>query len=343
MKKYLAALLALVMVFTMAACGGGNAANNKETAVETEAGADADSNDDAKTFKIGVMPKLMGIPYFEQTGDGAVQAGKDLGVEVIYNGPTKADAAEQVKMLEDWINSGVDAIAVAPNDSAAMEPVLQKAKDAGIIVIDWDTPTESDLVSASVRQIDNQTLGEHLFDNLVKVMGKEEGNYAIVTGGLSAANLNTWIDFGTSYAAEKYPGLNLVTEKIPSDEIQQEAYTKTLDLVKAYPELDGIVGYSTVAPLGVAQAIREVGKQDEIAVVGTATKEDSQDFLSDGSLDIATLWDPSRLGYLTVGVAKALLEGKTLEDGMEIEGFGTIELQENNIIIMGPPDDYVAE
>ena len=43
------------------------------------------------------------------------------------------------------------------------------------------------------------------------------------------------------------------------------------------------------------------------------------------------------------GVAKALLEGKTLEDGMEIEGFGTIELQENNIIIMGPPDDYVAE
>lgn len=347
MKKIVALLLTLVMVFMIAACGG-QANNNSEKktgeAAATDAGGAVDKNaSEGKKFKIGIMPKLMGIPYFEQTGKGAIQAGEDLGVEVIYNGPTKADAAEQVKMLEDWINSGVDAIAVAPNDSAAMEPVLQKAKDAGILVLDWDTPTESDLVDASVRQIDNKTLGEHLFDNLVKVMGKEEGNYAIVTGGLSAANLNAWIDFGMDYAAQKYPGLKLVTDKIPSDEIQQQAYTKTLDLLKAYPDLNGIVAYSTVAPLGVAQAVREQGKQDEVAVVGTATKEDSQEFLSDGALDIATLWDPARLGYLTVGVAKAMLEGKTLEDGMDIEGFGKIELQGKNIIIMGPPDDYVAQ
>lgn len=74
------------------------------------------------------MPKLVGIPYFTQTGDGATKAGKDLGVNVIYTGPTKADAAEQVKMLEDLITRKVDAICIAPNDASAVIPVLQKAK-----------------------------------------------------------------------------------------------------------------------------------------------------------------------------------------------------------------------
>lgn len=329
-NKVLALLMCLVLVLSVTACS-----KTEEKAPEKEGGKTNEK------FKIAIMPKLVGIPYFTQTGEGAEKAGEELGVEVIYTGPTKADAAEQVKMIEDLINRGVDAIAVAPNDPAAVLPVLQKAKDAGIIVLDWDTPTDSDIVDASVHQIDDKVLGEHLFDKLVENMGTEEGDYAIVTGGLSAANLNTWIDYGLDYAKDKYPKLNLVTDKIPSDEKQQEAYTKTLDLIKAYPEIKGILGYSTVAPLGVAQAIREKGLQDKISVVGTAVKEDSQEFLEDGALDTGVLWDPSKLGYLTVGVAKALLEGKSLEDGMDIEGFGKIELKEDGrTIIMGPPSDY---
>lgn len=342
-KRVTALLLALLMVvLSVAGCSSGDqkpAEPDKETSEKPEEG-DKEPAKDGK-YTIAIMPKLIGIPYFTQTGEGAEKAGEDLGVEVIYTGPTKADAAEQVKMLEDLINRGVDAIAVAPNDPAALLPVLQKAKDAGIVVLDWDTPTGSDLVDASVHQIDDKVLGEHLYDKLVEKMGKEEGDYAIVTGGLSASNLNSWIDYGLEYAKEKYPNLNLVTDKIPTDEKQQEAYAKTLDLVKAYPEVEGIIGYSTVAPLGVAQAIREKGLQDKIAVVGTAVKEDSQEFLEDGSLDSASLWDPSKLGYLTVGVAKELLDGKKLENGMEIEGFGKIEVKEDGkTIIMGPPDDY---
>lgn len=341
-KRLIALLLGVVMLLSFVGCSQpaketpAPAGETKETPAD---GAGTTGGD--KKFTIAIIPKLVGIPYFTQTGEGAEKAAKDMGVEVIYTGPTKADAAEQVKMIEDLINKGVNAIAVAPNDPAAVIPVLQKAKDAGIVVLDWDTPTGSDLVDGSVHQIDDKVLGEHLFDKLVEKMGTDTAEYAIVTGGLSAANLNTWIDAGMDYAKTKYPNLKLVAEKIPTDEKQQEAYTKTLDLVKAYPEVKGILGYSTVAPLGVAQAIREKGLQDTIAVVGTAVKEDSQDFLSDGALDTGVLWDPAKLGYLTVGVAKSLLEGKKLENGMEIDGFGKIEVREDGkTIIMGPPDDY---
>lgn len=337
-EKLLALLLAMILVIgSVAACA--DDAKKGNTKKEDTSKTDGKTSD--KKFKIAIMPKLIGIPYFTLTGQGAEQAGKDLGVEVIYTGPTKADAAEQVKMIEDLINQGVNAIAIAPNDPAAVLPVLKRAKDAGILVLDWDTPTQSDVIDASVHQIDDKVLGQHLFDKLVEKMGTDSAKYAIVTGGLSAANLNSWINFGMEYAKTKYPNLKLVTEKIPTDEKQQEAYTKTLDLVKAYPEIKGILGYSTVAPLGVAQAIREKGLQDKIQVVGTAVKEDSQEFLKDGALDTGVLWDPSKLGYLTVGVAKALLEGKKLENGMEIEKFGKIEVKEDGkTIIMGPPDDY---
>ena len=331
-KNFLKILLLLIFALVLS-CG-----EKKETGT-TSGGTEKTT--EGKKFKIAVMPKLVSIPYFEQTGEGAKKAGEELGIEVIYVGPNKADAAEQVKMLEDLINQGVDAIAVAPNDPAAVVPVLQQAKAAGILVLDWDTPTDINVVDASIHQIDDKVLGEHLFNKLVEKMGTDTGEYAIVTGGLSAANLNTWIDYGLSYAKEKYPNLKLVTDKIPSDEKQQEAYTKTLDLLKAYPNIKGIIGYSTVAPLGVAQAIREKELQDKIVVVGTAVKEDSQEYLKDGALDGGYLWDTRKLGYLTVAVAKAMLEGQKLSNGMEVQGFGKIEVKDDGkTVIMGPPDNY---
>lgn len=292
---------------------------------------------------IVVMPKLVGIPYFNASEVGALQAGKDLGINVIYTGPTTADAAEQVRMLEDLISKGVDAICVAPNDAAALTPVLMKAKKAGIAVLDWDTPADASVVDLSIHQIDDKEYGQHVWDLLVQEMG-DKGDYAIITGGLSASNLNTWIDAGLSYAKKQYPGLNLVTDKVPTDEKQQVAYQKTLDLIKAYPKLKGIVGISTPAPLGAAQAVQEKGMKDSIAVVGTSLPTDSGPYLADGSLRVGTLWDPSKLGYLTVVLAYNLLNGEKPTDGQDIANVGKITVwADGRTVIMGPPADFTKE
>ncbi|MDR2519241.1 MAG: autoinducer 2 ABC transporter substrate-binding protein [Spirochaetaceae bacterium] len=294
----------------------------------------------AKVPTVVVMPKLVGIPYFNASQAGAEQAGKDLGINVIYTGPTTADAAEQVKMLEDLIVKGVDAICVAPNDAAALTPVLQRAKKAGIKILDWDTSADQSVVDLSVHQIDDKQYGEHIWDLLVQQMG-DTGDYAILTGGLSASNLNTWIDHGLAYAKGKYPALNLVTEKIPTDEKQQAAYQKTLELITAYPDLKGIIGVSTPTPIGAAQAVQEKGLKDTIAVVGTALPTDSGPYLEDGSLRVATLWDPAKLGYLTVVLANNLLKGQTPADGQDVPNVGKITVN-GKIIIMGPPTDFTS-
>jgi simple sugar transport system substrate-binding protein/rhamnose transport system substrate-binding protein len=287
---------------------------------------------------IVVMPKLVGIPYFNASETGAIQAGKDLGINVIYTGPTTADAAEQVRMLEDYISRGVDAICVAPNDAAALTPVLRRAKAAGIKILDWDTSADQSVVDLSVHQIDDKQYGEHYYDLLVQAMG-DSGDYAILTGGLSAANLNGWIDTGLAYAKTKYPNLHLVTDRVPTDEKQQVAYQKTLDLITAYPNLKGVLGYSTPTPIGAAQAVQEKGLKDKIAVVGSGMPTDSGPYLEDGSLRISTLWDPGKLGYLTVVLANNLIKGQTPTNGQDIPNVGKISV-DGKIVIMGPPTDF---
>ncbi|PRR70435.1 Autoinducer 2-binding protein LsrB [Moorella humiferrea] len=341
MKKLLLFLLsAILMVSLLAGCGSGNSNNQSQQ----QQGSQQTASNKDKKYKIVVMPKLVGIPYFNASEQGAKKAGQDLGVEVIYTGPTKADSAEQVKMIEDLITQGVDAIAVAPNDPAALTPVLKKAKDKGILVVDWDTPADKSVVDLSIHQIDDKEYGEHIWDLLVQSMGTDNAEYAIITGGLSAANLNSWINYGLEYAKNKYPNLKLVTDKIPSDEKQQVAYQKALELIKAYPNLKGIIGISTPAPIGAAQAVQEKGLQDKVSVVGTALPNDSKAYLKDGSLDVATLWEPAKLGYLTVALIKDMLDGKQPTEGQEVPNVGKIQVKsDGKTVIMGPPTDFTKD
>jgi ABC-type sugar transport system substrate-binding protein len=298
----------------------------------------------AKEYTVLVMPKLIGIPYFNASEKGAREAGKDLGVNVIYAGPTQADAASQVKMIEDYISKGVDAICVAPNDPAALTPVLKKARQKGIIILDWDTPADKSVVDISIHQIDDKVYGEHIWDLFVKKLGKSKGNYAILTGGLEAENLNTWINYGIAHAKKKYPQLRLVTERIPTNENQQEAYMKTLNLLKAYPKLDGIVALSSPAPIGAAQAVREKGLKNKVTVVGIAIPSQARPYLKSGDLKAATLWDPSVLGYFAVYMATQKITGKKIYDGMVIPKIGKIEVKpDGKTVVMGPPTDFLAE
>jgi len=298
----------------------------------------------AKKYRILIMPKLMGIPYFNASEKGALQAGVDLGAEVIYAGPTQIDAAVQVKMIEDYISRGVDAICIAPNDPAAVTPVLKKARQKGIVVLDWDTPADKAVVDLSIHQIDDKVYGEHIWDLFVDKLGRKTGNYAVLTGGLEAENLNTWIDYGLAHAKQVYPGLKLVAERIPTNENQQEAYVKTLNLLKAYPNLDGIIALSSPAPIGAAQAVREKGLKDRVTVVGITVPSEARTYLKSGDLKAATLWDPSVLGYFAIWAAYQKLVGAPISDGMFVPKVGKIEVKpDGKTLVMGPPTDFTVD
>ncbi len=298
---------------------------------------------DSEEYTIVVMPKQIGITYFESARAGVEKAGEELGVNAVFTGPTVADAAEQVKMIQDLISQGIDAIAVSANDADALTPVLTQAREAGIVILDWDTPADQSVVDLSVQTVEFKRFGEANLDELVKQMGTDEGEYAILTSTLTAGTCNEWIQAVLDYAAEKYPNLTLVTDPVCTNESVDEAYSKTLDLLTTYPDLKGIIGFSSPAPIGAGQAVSEMGLQGKVAVVGTCMPNDANSLMKEGAISAGLLWDPAALGYLSVGLAKYVLDGNEIVDGdVEIEGYGTATISGKQVF-MGDPLIFTAD
>ncbi len=76
---------------------------------------------------IAVMPKAKGDPYFVSCRVGAEEAAKELGVDLIWDGPTGLDAAKQNEVIESWITRRVDAIAVSVENAAGISTVLAQS------------------------------------------------------------------------------------------------------------------------------------------------------------------------------------------------------------------------
>lgn len=275
-------------------------------------------------YEIAVVVKITGIPWFNVVETGVQRAATELGVNAYQTGPAQADPAQQVKIVEDLVAKGVDAIAVVPNDAKALEPVFQKAKEAGIIIITHESPDQVG-TDYDFELIDNVKFGQQAWEQLVSHMG-DSGEYAVFVGGLTVPLHNFWADTGIAYAKEKYPNLTLVTERIPCGEDQELARQKTLELITAYPNLRGIVGFGSLGPIGAAQALKEKGLEDQIAVVGTVIPSQAAPYLADGSLKQGILWNPADAGYGMVWLAKYMLDGNTVESGVEIPGIGAVTL-----------------
>jgi simple sugar transport system substrate-binding protein len=276
-------------------------------------------------YEIAVVVKITGIPWFNVVETGVDRAAEELGVNAYQTGPAQADPAAQVKIVEDLISKGVDAIAVVPNDAQALEPVFQKAKEAGIVVITHESPDQVG-TDYDFELIDNVKFGQEAFEQLVRHMG-DSGEYAIFVGGLTVPLHNFWADVGIEYVQEKYPNLTLVTERIPCGEDQELARQKTLELILAYPNLKGIVGFGSLGPIGAAQALKEKGLTDQIAVVGTVIPSQAAPYLAEGSMKEGILWNPADAGFGMVWLAKYMLDGNQIQSGVEIPGLGPITVE----------------
>lgn len=298
----------------------------------------------AKTGKkvVAMVPKVIGSPYFDTCAEGAKKVAVEFGFEFLYTGPTSADAAQQVNIIQDLINKKVDVLIVAANDAQSVAPALKKAKAAGIKVMTYDADSTPDARDLFINQTTPEILGRHIMDNVAKEIGGS-GEYAILTASLTASNQNVWIKWMKEQQAAKYPNITLVTIA-PSEEDQQKAFAQTQNLVKAYPDLKGIAALSTVAEPGAAQAIEQLNVIGKIKLVGLATPNGMRQYLKSGAAQSATLWDVGKLGYLSMYMAKQLLDGKAPTDGMEVPTVGKVAYKaDNKEIIMGEPLDFTKE
>ena len=348
MKKILSLILSTAMVASLAACssssstasGGTAAANAAASGVTSESASTGGTASTAakKNWKIAVVVKDSTNAWFVRMEEGVKKFASDTGLNAFQKGPAKTDAAMQVQVIQDLISQNLDALCVDPVDPAAVEPVLKKAQDKGILVICHEGSSVKNC-KYDMEAFNNADYGAFIMDNLAKSMG-EKGLYTTMVADVTNASHNEWADAGVKQQQAKYPNMTLLSseKRVESHDNSETAYEKAKELFKKYPDLQGIMGTSSKDAPGVARAIEELGLKGKAFVSGTGMPNECRQYIKDGTLSYITLWDPAGSGYAMCDLAEKILDGESVKDGMDlgIDGYKSMKfLSGSNKVIVG--------
>ncbi|HEX8521030.1 MAG TPA: substrate-binding domain-containing protein [Tepidisphaeraceae bacterium] len=321
----------LTLCLMLSACDSGSSTSSSKSNATTQSSSGASGD---KKLTVALLPKKKGVPYFTTCAQGAEEAAKELGINLIYDGPTDGAAEKQANMIEKWTLQGVDVIAVSPNDPNVLAPAMKKARDKGLHVITWDADGMPGTREFFVNQATAQDIGYAMVDTMAKDLGGDPaGDVAIITASLTAANQNAWMEH-MKERLKKYPKLNLVTVK-PSEEDQKLAFQVAQDLMKAYPNLKGIFAISSNAFPGAAEAIKQAGRSGQVLVTGLSTPNDMKAYVKDGTVKSVILWNTIDLGYLTLQSANSLAKGtlKTGASSVNAGRLGEHKIDGDNVLL----------
>lgn len=284
-------------------------------------------------LQVGVVVKIGGIPWFNAMEVGIKKASETLGVNGWMIGPTKADAAQQVRAVEDLIAQKVDVIAVVPNDAAALEPVFKRAQEAGIKVLTHESPDQK-FNDWNIELTTAEGFGERHMESLAKSLNGE-GKYILYVGSLTVPLHNKWADAAVALQQAKFPNMQLVADRFGVAESADDSFNTAIDMMKANPDLKGVLAFGSQGPIGAARAVEDRGKIGEVIVVGPFSPGQGAKYIKSGAIKEGFIWNPMLAGEVIVRIAKDVAEGKEPTDGMEVEGIGKVSVNKETRNILG--------
>ena len=284
---------------------------------------------------VAMMPKSKGNAYFKACKRGADEAAKELGINLIWDGPTDPDPAGQNAIVDGWITRGVDVIAVAVENREGMSSVLKKARSKGIKVVTWDADTTPDAREFFVNQATPEGIAKTLVDHAARILGGK-GEYAIITASLTAGNMVEWQKAIDRYNKEKFPDLKMVALR-PCDDKQKQAFDEANNILNAHKTCKLLMAICSPAVPGAAEAVEQAGRTD-VKVIGLGLPNDNKVFVKKGITEAVVLWKTADLGYLAVQAAVAVHKG-SLKAGDKTFSGGRLqnaEIQGSDIILGAP-------
>ena len=285
----------------------------------------------AQEKSIATVVKIAGIQWFNRMEEGVEKYAEDTGTNAFQVGPAQADPQQQASLIEDMIAQKVNALAVVPMSPEALEPVLKRAMDQGIVVITHEAASQQN-VNYDIEAFRNEDFGANLMEQLATCMGGE-GEYAVFVGSLTSQTHNQWVDGAIAHQEANYPDMKLVGDRNETFDDSQNAYQKAQEVLRAFPNVKGMQGSASTDVAGIGLAIEERGMEDATCVFGTSLPSIAGQYLETGAVDGIGFWDPSLAGYAMNEVATMVMDGKEVTDGMDLglEGYEKISLEDKVI------------
>lgn len=259
---------------------------------------------------IPVISKGFQHQFWQAVKQGAEQAAKDLNVDITFEGPeSEAMVDKQVEMFQTALDKKPAAICLAAVDSKAFQPLLEKAKAAGIPVIGFDSGVDSD-IPVTTAATDNIAAAALAADKMVELIGGS-GEVAVIAHDQTS---RTGIDRVAGFVDQvknKYPDVTVVDVQYGGgDQLKSTDLAKAI--IQAHPNLKGFFGANEGSIIGVLNAVKELGMEGKITVIGYDSGQQQMDAIRAGTEAGAITQNPVGIGYKCVEAALKAYKGETL-------------------------------
>lgn len=309
-KKLLSVLLTVAMVAAMlVGCG------SKEEA-PADAPADAPAEEaEGEEAEEGYTIALLTYSLAEEFGVDVVKGAQEVcdkyGITLVAPDPA-GDVQKCISIMEDMITQQVDAIAIAPVDADALIPYIDKAREQGILIVNWDIETTAE-VEAKVLT-DNFEGGALGADYLVEKMGTE-GKVLVVADLETVTTCHERTQGFVERMAEIAPNVEIIADQISSG--TRDTHRATVEnMLQAHPDITGIFAPDGDRTLGAYVACEANNRQDVLIAGYDGTPEQKAIMQEDGpecNMICSTDLHPDNLGRTSIEIAYKLLQGEEVE------------------------------
>ena len=277
----------------------------------TSGSSSTKSSKDDKEITIGFSFGMNLVKHWETEVKGAEMAAKDNGAKLVWK---SADLNEQTQVadVENMVQTGVDALIVAPANSQGIVPTVNEVKDKGIPVLSVDIGVNGTDVKSHIAS-DNVKIGQMAADHLAELIG-EKGEIAIITWTTASATQDR--EKGFLEQLKKYPNIKVVASQ-NSDGDRNKALAITENIIQKHPKLDGIFGVNASAALGAYGATTAAGLK--VPIMSVDSDDDVLKAIkAGGNLKATVAQNPYEMGYQAVKAALAVLKGEKVEENIAI-------------------------
>lgn len=308
-----------VLVVFLAGCGE---SNKSVTSVTSPPSQSQSGSGQANGISVSLIMKTLTNPFFIEMEKGARKAQQESGIDLqVMTASQETSIEQQIHLVESQIEAKVDAIVIAPGDSHRLVPVLKRAQDAGIMIVNIDNRlhpeavTESGLKPFPFISVDNEKAA-YLSARYLADTAKEPTEAAIIEGIRTADNANQRLR-GAEKAFRENSRIRIVAIETANWKID-EAYTVAKGIFAAHPRIKLVFCSNDMMAIGVIRYLQETGRHD-VRVAGFDALEEAKTAIHRGQMLVTIDQQAAQQGYQGVMTAIKLLRGETVPLLVEIE------------------------
>ena len=265
---------------------------------------------------IAVVPKATSHLFWQTVQAGAVAAGRDLHVNVLWNGPAQeTDYSRQIQIVDSMIARHVDGLAVAAADRSALNASLDRAAKNKIPVTVFDSGVDSNAYMTFVAT-NNYEGGQLAGRKLAELIGGK-GKIAMVMhapGSFSTMERERGFE---EVMLREFPGITIAARQFGMSD-RSKAMAAAENMLTAHSDLTGLFASSEPSSVGTSLALKDRGLAGRVKLVAFDSTEGLVNDLSGGTISALVAQNPFKIGYQAVKTLVDKLSGQNPPHRMDL-------------------------